>query len=124
MIRTLPCALACFALVGCSGVIEGTSGYRGADSVIATNVDKGGDSGALTSSHPAVAYTPDGCQVWIIDDGVEGYASNRFNPRTGRPVCNNRFPPGSVIGNYETDDPGVRDSISGPSGVATIIPNE
>lgn len=35
---------------------------------------------------PALGITPDGCQVWMIDDGVEGYAWNRTD-RDGKPVC-------------------------------------
>ena len=35
---------------------------------------------------PALAQTPDGCQVWLIDDGWEGYAWNRTRP-DGKPVC-------------------------------------
>ena len=115
--------VACAALTACTG-IEGTRLYSGPESVVATNTDKGDDAGVFTTMHPAVAYTPDGCQVWIIDDGAEGYASNRFNPRTGRPVCNDRFPPGTIIGNYETDDPGIRDDVPGPSGIALVIPTQ
>ncbi len=35
---------------------------------------------------PALGVTPDGCQVWMIDDGWEGYAWNRTD-RDGKPVC-------------------------------------
>lgn len=35
---------------------------------------------------PALAQTPDGCQVWMIDDGWEGYAWNRTD-RNGKPIC-------------------------------------
>ena len=34
----------------------------------------------------------------VIDEGVEGYASTRSDPRTGLPVCTTQIPPGSVIG--------------------------
>lgn len=36
--------------------------------------------------NPALGITPDGCQVWMIDDGWEGYAWNRTD-RDGKPVC-------------------------------------
>lgn len=36
--------------------------------------------------NPALAQTPDGCQVWMIDDGWEGYAWNRTD-RNGKPIC-------------------------------------
>ncbi|WP_380056930.1 OmpA family protein [Falsihalocynthiibacter sp. SS001] len=35
---------------------------------------------------PALGITPDGCQVWLIDDGIEGYAWNRTD-RDGKPIC-------------------------------------
>jgi outer membrane protein OmpA-like peptidoglycan-associated protein len=35
---------------------------------------------------PNIALTPDGCEVWIMDDGAEGYASNRLD-RKGMPTC-------------------------------------
>ena len=35
---------------------------------------------------PGIALTPDGCEVWIMDDGAEGYADNRLT-RKGTPVC-------------------------------------
>ncbi len=36
--------------------------------------------------NPVLAQTPDGCQVWMIDDGWEGYAWNRTD-RNGKPIC-------------------------------------
>ncbi len=98
--------------VGLSGCIEGTVPYRqGPDTVIATGSDFGRDKGPLRNAEAAIAYDPDGCQNWIIDDGLEGYSSPRFDPVSGLPVCNNRFPPGTVIGNYETGDAGIRDRV-------------
>lgn len=98
--------------VGLSGCIEGTVPYRqGPDTVIATGSDFGRDKGPLRNGEAAIAYDPDGCQNWIIDDGLEGYSSPRFDPVSGLPVCNNRFPPGTVIGNYETGDAGIRDRV-------------
>jgi outer membrane protein OmpA-like peptidoglycan-associated protein len=36
--------------------------------------------------NPVLAQTPDGCQVWLIDDGWEGYSWNRTD-RAGKPIC-------------------------------------
>lgn len=104
-------------LSGCAGLdgFEGTRPYSGPDSVIATGQDFGRDATSLVDGEAAIAYDPDGCQVWIIDDGLEGYASPRFDPRTGLPVCDNKYPPGTVIGVYETAAAGVRDRVSGPA---------
>ncbi|MDX5349954.1 MAG: hypothetical protein LPJ95_04510 [Paracoccaceae bacterium] len=82
---------------------EDVQPYGGPDSVIATATDSGTDDDpGLADGDAAVAYDPDGCQVWIIDDGVEGYASPRFDPKTGLPVCDGKYPPGTVLGPYET----------------------
>ncbi|WP_417719288.1 OmpA family protein [Salipiger sp.] len=35
---------------------------------------------------PGISITPDGCEVWVMDDGAEGYAVTRVRP-DGRPVC-------------------------------------
>lgn len=105
-------------LSGCGGFFEGVEGtfrYSGPDSVIATGQDYGRDNSKLKDGEAAIAYDPDGCQVWIIDDGLEGYSSPRFDPKTGLPVCDNRYPPGTVIGVYETADAGIPDRVSGPA---------
>ncbi|SFA86925.1 hypothetical protein SAMN05421688_1331 [Poseidonocella pacifica] len=99
-------------LAGCS--IEGTQSYGGADSIVAVGQDQGNDPGGLAQGRAALAITPDGCQVWLIDDGVEGYATERFNPSTGMPVCNSRYPAGVVLGDYDSGSAGVTDTISGP----------
>jgi hypothetical protein len=105
-------------LSGCGGFFEGVEGtvpYSGPDSVIATGEDFGQDDLRLVDGEAAIAYDPDGCQVWIIDDGVEGYSSPRFDPTTGLPVCDGKYPPGTVLGVYETAGAGMRDRVSGPA---------
>ena len=96
-------------------VFEGTERYSGPDSVIATAEDDGEDDAGLVDGQAAIAYDPDGCQVWIIDDGVEGYSSPRFNPKNGLPVCDGKYPPGTVLGPYETDSAPGPDRVSGPA---------
>ncbi len=87
-------------LSGC----EGLSRYHGPDSVLAQPMDKGfSDRGVLKEGVAAVVYDPDGCQGWLIDDGIEGYSGRRFDPVSGLQICNNLYPPGSVIGNPQTD---------------------
>lgn len=105
------------ALSACGVIegIEGTERYSGPDSVIATAEDHGRDNVALIDGEAAIAYDPDGCQVWIIDDGIEGYSTPRFDPDTGLPVCDSKYPPGTVIGVYETTDAGISDRVSGPA---------
>lgn len=104
--------LSAVALAGCS---DGLTAYHGSDSVIATGRDKGSvDQAALVNGQAAIAYDPDGCQVWIMDDGVEGYASRRYDPVSGLPICNNKYPPGTVVKNYQTANAGISDYVPGP----------
>ncbi|MDZ4135916.1 MAG: hypothetical protein U1D06_10055, partial [Paracoccaceae bacterium] len=102
--------LALVTLLGaCS---DGLQAYDGnPNTVIATGVDKGRDTGLLQDGRAAIAYDPDGCQNWIMDDGVEGYASPRFDPVSGLPVCNNLYPPGTVLRDYQTGTEGIVDRV-------------
>ena len=119
-----PAALALTLLASaCTEGFEGTTRYAGPNSVIATNVDKGRDTGPLEVENPAVAYTPDGCQVWLIDDGVEGYADNRYDPVSGKPICNNLHPPGTVVNNYQSGTEGIVDQVPGSSGRRVVVQN-
>jgi hypothetical protein len=105
------------SLSGCGAELfgfEGTEPYSGPDSVIATGQDQGIDNADLVDGEAGIAYDPDGCQVWIIDDGIEGYASPRFDPKTGLPVCDDRYPPGTVLGPYESSNAPFPDRVSGP----------
>lgn len=43
---------------------------------------------------------PNGCQHWIIDDGLEGYLSARLD-RYGKPVCTDVYPTGYAIGSFK-----------------------
>ena len=60
-------------------------------------VDAGDDSKHLSQLVVGVWVDPNGCDHWIIDDGVEGYLSERLTP-DGRPVCSGVAPPNTVIG--------------------------
>ena len=99
-------AVTATVLSGCASGewFEDVQRYHGPDSVIAKAADSGTDDVTLTDGEAAIAYDPDGCQVWIIDDGVEGYSSPRVDPKTGLPICDGKYPPGTVLGPYETAD--------------------
>jgi hypothetical protein len=71
--------------------------------VIATAYDTGIDKKPGLTKQTAIAYDPDGCQTWLIDDGFEGYATRRNDPASGLPVCNKLAPGGTVIGDYQTN---------------------
>ncbi len=107
-----------FALLGIATLVSGCAEgmgvrpYRqGPDTVIATAYDKGYSKGVLPQGGGGIAYDPDGCQAWILDDGVEGYSGRRFDPRSGLPVCDGNYPPGTVVRNYQTSKAGIRDYV-------------
>ena len=69
---------AALLLSGCvTETFEGTQRYKGAESVIATGQDQVRDTGILVNGQAAIAYEPDGCQNWIMDDVLEGDFSKR-----------------------------------------------
>ena len=70
----------------------GTSGSR-------TTADQGIDSGPLSEMRAGIWVDPNGCDHWIIDDGVEGYMTPRLAP-DGRPVCREGAVPGTVSGDF------------------------
>ncbi len=106
-----------FGLTACEG-IEGTRQYRGPNDFIAVAQDQGQDAGSNRNDNAAVAITPDGCQVWYIDDGIEARASNRLDPVSGLPVCSDAAEPGTVLGNYQSGAEGIRDGV--PRRIPTI----
>jgi hypothetical protein len=115
--RLGPMLALAFGLSGCGAErfgFEGTQNYEGPDSIVATAQDQGIDHSDLIDGQAGIAYDPDGCQVWIIDDGIEGYATPRFDPKTGLPVCDNRYPPGTLLGPYESESAPFADAVSGP----------
>ncbi|PIE07667.1 MAG: hypothetical protein CSA74_05915 [Rhodobacterales bacterium] len=88
--------IAPLALAGC----QSTTYHGGQPKLLARSTDTAwGDAAGPRNGIAAVAVTPDGCEAWLMDEGVEGYASTRSDPRTGLPVCSDRIPQGSVIGN-------------------------
>jgi hypothetical protein len=97
-----------------SGCIEGVEGVRpstGAPNELrAIGEDRGRDSGSLSALEAGIYIDPDGCHIWMIDDGLEGYWSRRRDPVSGLPVCTNVAPPNSIVGNISTN-PGIRDWV-------------
>ena len=58
-------------------------------------VDRGIDSKHLSQLKAGIWVDPNGCDHWIIDDGVEGYLSQRLD-KYGKPVCSGVAPPHTV----------------------------
>lgn len=42
---------------------------------------------------------PQGCDHWMVDEGIEGYMSPRLDPY-GNPVCSGIAPPTVAVGRY------------------------
>ena len=68
--------------------------------------DAGSDSKSLSQLVAGIWVDPNGCDHWLIDDGVEGYLSERLTP-DGRPVCSGVAPPNTATGPFRegTDVP-------------------
>ncbi|EIE49227.1 OmpA family protein [Salipiger aestuarii] len=65
---------------------------------------------------PGINISPDGCEIWVMDDGVEGYAVSRVTP-DGRPVCRDV----NVCGTLNTDQYFATDSYRiSPQGRANL----
>ncbi|WP_158965586.1 hypothetical protein [Chachezhania sediminis] len=65
-------------------------------------VDHGLDRKDLSQLEAGIWVDPTGCDHWIIDDGFEGYLSQRLSPE-GKPVCSGIAPPGVATGPYKGD---------------------
>ena len=75
LIRTAM-VVAAFGIAACEG--------RTGDSN--QTLDGGFDGGPLEDGRANIWVSPDGCQYWYIDDGIEGYLGARLN-RDGTPRC-------------------------------------
>lgn len=99
-LHTITLALAASGLAGCVGPVHPVVG-----------ADKGYDMGinshALETLVAGIWIDPDGCDHWIIDDGVEGYLTPRLTP-DGLPVCSGL---------------GVEDNAYAPFKDGTFIPD-
>ena len=54
----------------------------------------------LSTMTAGIWIDPNGCDHWIIDDGVEGYLSQRLD-RFGKPVCSAAGPPSTTTGPFK-----------------------
>lgn len=64
-------------------------------------VDRGIDAKHLSELQAGIWIDPNGCDHWIIDDGIEGYLSQRLD-RNGKPVCSGTEFSGLAIGNFKS----------------------
>ncbi|MBS0124594.1 hypothetical protein [Thetidibacter halocola] len=64
------------------------------------SIDRGIDSDDLSTMKAGIWVDPNGCDHWIIDDGVEGYLSQRLD-KYGKPVCSGIAPPTIATGDFK-----------------------
>lgn len=84
-----------FGLTACAD-FEGISGGYTADKTM----DRGFDKKHLSQLQAGIWVDPNGCDHWIIDDGVEGYLSQRLD-KYGKPVCSGVAEPTHTAGDFK-----------------------
>lgn len=89
-------------------LVAALGGLAACDAVDKT-VDRGIDSKDLSNLKAGIWVDPQGCDHWIIDDGLEGYLSQRLD-RNGKPVCSGAAPPGVATGPFKKGS-GIVDAI-------------
>ncbi|RMD88890.1 MAG: hypothetical protein D6811_13200 [Alphaproteobacteria bacterium] len=87
--------LALAALTALSACGEGLANNKGDKTV-----DRGIDSKHLSQLRAGIWVDPNGCDHWIIDDGIEGYLSQRLD-KHGKPVCSGIAPPTYAVGPFK-----------------------
>lgn len=68
------------------------------------SIDRGVNAHDVSTLVAGIWVDPNGCDHWIIDDGVEGYLSERLTP-DGRPVCSGVAPPTVATGPFKSGSP-------------------
>ncbi|MBT9384608.1 hypothetical protein KM176_12120 [Pseudooceanicola sp. CBS1P-1] len=66
--------------------------------------DYGFNAHPLSDMVPGIWVDPEGCDHWIIDDGLEGYMSERMGP-DGRPVCSQSSERNIATGGFKDGSP-------------------
>jgi hypothetical protein len=88
------------ALVGLATVVSACEDASFRELGPDKTVDRGIDSKHLSQLQAGIWVDPNGCDHWIIDDGVEGYLSARLD-RYGKPVCSGVAPPTQTVGDFK-----------------------
>ncbi len=92
------------AVLGAAMLVSGCMGSK-----VDKTVDRGIDSKHLSQLQAGIWVDPNGCDHWIIDDGAEGYLSQRLD-KYGKPVCSGTAPPNVATGSFKRGSP-VADPI-------------
>ena len=99
MIKTkIMMVTACALGLSACGDQEGAIPFRGFPSD--KTFDRGTDKKHLSQLQAGIWVDPNGCDHWIIDDGVEGYLSARLD-KYGKPVCSGVAAPTQTVGDFK-----------------------
>jgi hypothetical protein len=91
-----------FALIASLGLLAACEGGGGLGQVGPDKtLDRGVDAKHLSQLVAGVWIDPEGCDHWIIDDGVEGYLSARLDD-AGKPICSGAGAPNHVVGPFKS----------------------
>ena len=99
LLKTTCVLMAAFGLSACE---DFAFSETGAEKI----TDRGIDSKSLKDLQAGIWVDPNGCDHWIIDDGVEGYLSARLD-KFGKPVCSGVAPPTQTVGDFKGGSTGL-----------------
>jgi hypothetical protein len=88
------------ALVAFATVVAGCEDIQFLEQGPDKSVDRGIDKKHLSQLEAGIWVDPNGCDHWIIDDGVEGYLSARLD-KYGKPVCSGVAEPTQTVGDFK-----------------------
>ncbi|RYG90613.1 hypothetical protein EU803_11455 [Loktanella sp. IMCC34160] len=103
-------SIAILAAAGSLSACVGAEGFEGggltAHGTVPADksIDRGINAHDLSTLIAGIWVDPNGCDHWIIDDGVEGYLSERLTP-DGLPVCSGVAPPETATGPFKDGTP-------------------
>lgn len=87
-------------LVALAGLVSACEDFQLREQGPDKSVDRGIDKKHLSQLEAGIWVDPNGCDHWIIDDGVEGYLSARLD-KFGKPVCSGVAPPTHTVGDFK-----------------------
>ncbi len=92
---TITGLLAVMLLSACEGVLFGPRDMTR---------DYGLDAKPLSQLKAGIWVDPNGCDHWIVDDGLEGYLTDRLD-RDGKPVCSGQALANQANGDFRRGSP-------------------